>query len=80
MVMQGPISMVTSEGTTSFALTAEGPAFKSTGHSRLIWRRALVLREDAAFDDEAQEFVPLEKIVSDFLQAVPSAIEEFKSL
>ena len=73
----GPIKLRANKGIASLSLTAEKPKYVVTGNSSIEEDRPLFIRNGLFFDGESGKFVPLDKILDDFLRAVPSVIEYF---
>lgn len=74
----GPIKLKAKKGSASLSLMPEGPRFTATGISSIKEERPLYTRNGLFFDEESGEYVPLDKILDDFLSAVPDVITYFK--
>ena len=76
----GPFTLTASQGGVSLQITSEGPKVTTSGNSQVKWRRALLMAGDKAFDDETNEYISIESVVAEYLDAIPKAIEEFQNL
>ena len=74
----GPMKLWARRGATVYSIPRTGPQAHVTGVSGGIEeQRPLVINDGKFFDDETQRYVSLEQILSDYLDAAPSLIEEF---
>ena len=76
----GPIKLQ-SRGKDGFAavfLTAKGLAKKASKWSTVKEQRPLQMKDDRVFDERADQWVSIETVVTEYLEAIPAAIEEFR--
>jgi hypothetical protein len=73
----GPIKLVARNGIAAISLMAEGPEYIKTGKSSVKEQRPLYTKNDLFYDEESEKYVPLDKILNDFLSVVPGVIEFF---
>lgn len=74
----GPIKLRAQKGAAIYSIPADGPKITVTGDSKVDEQRPLLSKDGAFFDDDERQFVTLEQIISDFLAAVPTVIDEFE--
>lgn len=74
----GPIKLRAQKGVAIYSIPADGPKITVTGDSKVDEQRPLLSKDGAFFDDDKRQFVTLEQIISDFLAAVPTVIDEFE--
>lgn len=80
MFIKGPIELKASKGMVKLQETAQGPIVTKTGNSEFKEQRPLRMKGDKVFDEEQGKYIPLQKVLSDYLDAVPEAIKEFRKL
>jgi hypothetical protein len=83
ITVQGPYELKTGPKDNALAairITPRGVKKITTGGSEVIEDRPLILKGDQVFDEERGEFVPIERVLSAYLKAVPEALEQFKKL
>lgn len=80
MFMGGPVKLTASKGMIQVQYTAQGPVVTKTGNSKFEGQRPLLMCGDKVFDEEKGAYVSLQKVLSDYLGAVPEVIEEFRKL
>jgi len=73
----GPIKLIANKGSVSLALTPKGPIFAKAGNSSIETQRPLYTENGLFFDEESGKYVPLDKILDDFLSAVRVVITDF---
>jgi hypothetical protein len=73
----GPIKLTARNGIAALLLPAEGPKYIKTGKSLVKEQRPLYTKNGLFYDEESGKYVPLDKILDDFLSAVPGVIEYF---
>lgn len=78
--MIGPVKLTASKGEAALSIGADGPETTVTGNSKVESQRPLYLRGDDVLDEEAKSYVPLYRIVAEYLTGIPAAIELFDSL
>lgn len=78
--MGGLIRIQARGGHASLVLGPNGPEISTSGQSRVIQQRALCMEGDRVFDDESGRYMTLEELLTPYLEAVPRAIDEFRSL
>ncbi len=78
--MGGLIKLRAQSGHASLALGPKGPEISTSGQSQVIQQRALCMAGERVFDDESGRYMTLEQLLTPYLEAVPRAIEEFRSL
>ena len=76
----GPIKLIAKGGVAALRITSKGPETVLTGNSRTKEQRPLYMDDGRFFEEESKKLLSLEEILGDFLDAVPSAIAEFKQL
>ncbi len=76
----GPTTLRPSQGAAVLSVPKEGPKITLTGQSTAEERRPLCTRDGRFFDDKGGTYLPLEKILADFLNAVPEVITKFEGL
>ncbi len=78
--MGGPVKLTASKGMIQVQYTAQGPVVTKTGNSKFEEQRPVLMCGDKVFDEEERAYVSLQKVLSDYLAAVPEVIEEFRKL
>lgn len=76
----GLVRLRVQSGHAAIALGPDGPEISTSGQSQVIQQRALYMAGDRVFDDESGQYVTLEQLLTTYLEAVPRAIAEFRSL
>lgn len=76
----GPLKLKARRGMVQLQEMTHGPIVTTTGNSRIEEQRVLRMKGDAVFDDEKGAYVSLQKVLSEYLAAVPEVIEEFRKL
>lgn len=77
----GPIKLIASQGYASLRITPEGdPESNTTGNSQVRGQRPLTMKGDHVFDEDINGYIPIDSILTEYLSAVPEAIEEFQKL
>jgi hypothetical protein len=76
----GPMKLTANQGGASWAYTAEGPTTTLTGKSGFKPQRPLYSADGRFFDEDSKVHVEPNKIVVDYLKAIPAAIAEFEQL
>ena len=76
----GPIKLIAKGGIAALRITPKGPETVLTGNSHAKEQRPLYMNDGRFFEEESKKLLSLEEILGDFLDAVPSAIAEFKQL
>jgi hypothetical protein len=76
----GTIKLIANQGGASLRITPWGPKITLTGSSRVKRMRPLTMNGDKALDEDKNEYIPIERILSEYLDAVPKAIDEFLKL
>ena len=81
-IVQGPIKLrLQGKGSTAaIRLTPQGLEETVTGRAQIVKQRPLNLQGDQVFDEESGKYLPIEQVVSEYLNAVASAIGEFEKL
>jgi len=74
----GPIKLTARNGIAALSLRAEGPKYIKTGKSSVNEQRPLYTENGLFYDEESGKYVPLDKILDDFLSAVPKVITDFE--
>ena len=74
----GPIKLRAQKGAAIYTIQANGPKAIVSGDSSVEEQRPLLRKDDGFFDDDTKQYVTLEKILSDFLDAVPAVIAQFE--
>lgn len=72
----GPIKLKASQGGASIRVGPEGLHTAATGRSEVSLQRPLIMRRGQVFDEEKKTYLSLEKILSEYLAAVPTVIEK----
>lgn len=80
MFVKGPIELKPAKGKAKVQFTPQGPVVTKTGNSQVKLDGSLSMKGDEVFDEEQGTYVPLRKVLSDYLDAVPEVIEEFRKL
>jgi hypothetical protein len=78
--LQGNVRLTADRGRAVWRLTPKGPRATVTGDSQLDEGRSIVMSGDKVFDDETEQYIPVESVVAEYLGAIPIAIEEFLKL
>ena len=78
MFQGGPIKLRAQKGAAVYSLQSAGPKHRLTGSSGIEEQRPLLRKDDEFFDDETKQYVPFERIVGDFLNAILEVIKEFE--
>lgn len=73
----GPVKLKANRGNASLSLMPEGPKFTTTGNSSIKEQRPLCTRNGLFFDEESGKYVTLNRVLDDFLSAVPGVIKYF---
>ena len=78
----GPFKLIlkASKDRVTLQETSQGPMITKTGKSEIKEQRVLRMKGDKVFDEEQGEYVSLQEVLSDYLDAIPQAIEEFRKL
>ena len=76
----GPMKLTASNGAAVLSIPASGPKVTTTGNSSVKDQRTLCNADGHFFDDVSGQYVSLEKIVVEYLEGVPAAIENFERL
>jgi hypothetical protein len=82
-IMQGPIKLRTGANDNAAAaitITPRGIEKITTGGSKIIEQRPITINGNQVLDDEKNQYVPIEQVLSEYLKAAPDAIEEFLKL
>ena len=61
----------------SMSLKPEGISYIHTGESSIELNKPLDHRNDTFFDDDSGKYIPLDRILNDYLDAIPGVIEYF---
>ena len=80
MFVGGPLKLQTI-GKGEFAamfLTAKGLLKKTSKGSAVKEQRPLQMQEDRVFDETTDQWVSIETVLTEYLQAMPTVIEEFR--
>jgi len=75
----GPIKLTANKGSASLVLLPAGHKFTVTGNSSVKTQRPLYTNNGFFFDEETNEDVPLDRVLSDFLSAVPRVLSDFEN-
>lgn len=75
----GPIKLKAKKGIATMVLTPEGPKQTVTGNSSIREQRTLYTNNGLYYDEDNKRYFSLQKILIDYLDAVPKVITEFKS-
>jgi len=75
----GPITLTAKKGSAVMVFTPQGPKLTVTGDSSIKGDRPLYNQDGLFFDEDSKRYVPLNRILDDFLSAVPKVIAEFES-
>lgn len=74
----GPIKLRAQKGAAVYMVQADGPKSIVTGNSSIDEQRPLLRQDDTFFDDDTKEYVTLERILLDFITALPAVIAKFE--
>lgn len=82
IMVQGPIKLkVQGKGSTAaIVVTPQGLKKTVTHGAQIDEDRPLNLHCDQVYEEEDGKYLPIEQVVSEYLAAVPSAIDEFKNV
>lgn len=78
MFVGGPIKLIAKNGIAALSLPPEGPKYIKTGKSSVKEQRPLYTKNGLFYDEEGGVYVQLDKILDDFLSAVPKVISDFE--
>ena len=78
--MGGPMKHTAVKGYAVSQLTNKSIETSTTGDSKVSLQRPLLTRGIEVFDDEADEWLPVEKVVLEYVQGVPEAVKAFRSV
>jgi len=78
MFLGGPIKLRAQKGEATYSIQSSGPEQRVTGSSGIEEQRPLLRKDGEFFDDETKQYVSLERIVGDFLEAAHEVIKEFE--
>jgi len=76
----GPVKLVAKKGKAAIVLTSKGPEYIETGDSSIKQQRPLCTKDGFFFDEVSEQYLSLETILEEYLQAIPKTIAEFESL
>jgi hypothetical protein len=83
LFLHGPVKLTASRGDAGIAVPltpGEGRTVIETGNSRVQEQRPLQMMGDQVFDEDANAYFGLDKVLADYLDALPAVIEEFERL
>jgi len=78
--MGGLVKLRAQGGHAAIALGADGPEISTSGNSKVIGQRPLHMQGEMVFDEEAGQYLTIDQLLDRYLEAVPGAISEFRSL
>ena len=76
----GPIRLVAKKGTSAVVISPKGPRLFQTGSSSAKGQRSLCAGDGLFFDEESEQYLSLEEILQEYLNAIPKVIAELESL
>lgn len=76
----GPIVLTTGPGTgdARIDITPSGPCVSETDSASVKLQRPLLTRNGEFFDEDSQEYMSIESIVSRYIEVIPEIISEFQ--
>ena len=75
--ISGPIKLTSKKGIASIFLKDGLPESRVTGESFIKEHRSLCIKNGLLFfDEDSKKYIPLDKILGDFLNTIPKIIEE----
>jgi hypothetical protein len=78
--MGGLVTLRAQRGHAVLALGDDGPEISTSGNSKVIGQRPLHMEAGRVFDEDTAQYVTIDHILERYLEAVPVAISEFRSL
>jgi len=78
--MGGLVKLRAQGGHAVIALGADGPEVSTSGNSKVVGQRPLNMEGDMVLDEEAGQYVTIDQVLDRYLEAIPRAISEFRSL
>lgn len=78
MMLGGPVTLRAQKGAAIYRLPASGPEKLTTGSSNIQEQRPLLNNDGQLFDDATRQYVPLDRILQDFIAGAVGAIREFE--
>lgn len=76
----GPIKLVAKKGIAAMVMTPKGPKYTKTGNSSIKLKRPLCTDDGFFFDEHSEQYLSLEEILQEYLNAIPQVIADFESL
>jgi hypothetical protein len=74
---RGPIKLVAQAGVASMVMAPEGPVITETGNSRVEQQRPIMEQNGKIFDDDAKDWVTIEQVLVDYVNAATEVISRF---
>ena len=74
----GPVKLHAKKGAAIYTVQDDGPKAILSGESTVVERRPLLSQDGTFFDEDTKQYVTLERIISDFVDAVPPVIADFE--
>ncbi len=68
------------KGVAALTIPSTGPEVTLTGNSSVKDQRSLCNSDGCFYDDLSGQYLPLERILSEYLEAVPTTITWFEQL
>lgn len=74
----GPMRLTAQKGAAALSVTSQGPQISTTGGSQVKLQRPLLVQDGEFFDEDSNQCVSLERILTAFLEKVPAVVAEFE--
>ena len=74
----GPMKLTAQKGDAALSVTSQGPQISTTGGSHVKFLRPLLVEDGQFFDEDSNQYVSLERILTAFLEKVPAVVVEFE--
>jgi hypothetical protein len=76
----GHMKLIAGAGSAAVLLTPKGPEFRKTGSYSIKLHRPMCTANGYFFNEESEEYVPLSKVLGDYLSAVRDVIVDFAKM
>jgi len=74
----GPVKLQARKGAAIYTIQGDGPKAILSGESTVDEQRPLLNHDGRFFDGDTKQYVALERIISDFVDAAPAVIDDFE--
>lgn len=72
------MKLTAQKGGAALSVTSQGPQISTTGGSHVRFFRPLLVQDGQFFDEDSNQYVSLERILTAFLEKVPAVVAEFE--